>query len=215
MTVSATQALNKCQDRREQVIQAAAEVFLKNGYQHASMEAISCEAGVAKQTLYNYFGNKEALFAATVTQLCQHKQQQMLIASQRDDIEHTLRVYAERLLDDLRSPKTRALFKMMVSEAIHFPRLGRLFFEVGIQRDIDILREFIERQCQAGRINASHPEQAALFFHGALNAYFRPKSMMLGEALDAENLNPYIDYCIKQFMQLHAAQSDTSNTKRP
>ena len=47
--------------KREQIIQAAKLLFLKDGYKRTSMEAIRAEAQVSKPTLYNHFENKEAL----------------------------------------------------------------------------------------------------------------------------------------------------------
>ena len=52
---------------RERVRDAAIQVFIEDGY-GASMERIAARAGVAKQTLYNQFGNKENLFAEVIRQ---------------------------------------------------------------------------------------------------------------------------------------------------
>ena len=57
---------NGSQGRRERILEAAAQVFRKQGYD-ASMDDIAAEADVAKQTLYNQFGSKEDLFRALVT----------------------------------------------------------------------------------------------------------------------------------------------------
>lgn len=46
---------------RKRLIQAATEAFLEEGYR-ASVDRIASRAGVAKQSLYNNFANKEELF---------------------------------------------------------------------------------------------------------------------------------------------------------
>ncbi|MGD8378963.1 MAG: TetR/AcrR family transcriptional regulator [Gammaproteobacteria bacterium] len=51
--------------RRAEITRAATEVFAREGFQGASVEAIAEAAGVSKGTLYGYFENKEALFYAT------------------------------------------------------------------------------------------------------------------------------------------------------
>ena len=48
----------------ETILAAGREVILKHGLRGASMEAIAARAGVAKPTLYAYFPDKQALFAA-------------------------------------------------------------------------------------------------------------------------------------------------------
>jgi TetR/AcrR family transcriptional repressor of mexJK operon len=43
---------------------AAARVFARSSFEHASMDEIAAEAGVGKPTLYRYFSSKDALFVA-------------------------------------------------------------------------------------------------------------------------------------------------------
>src|SRR5579884_822985 len=50
--------------RRRNLLEAAERLFLRDGYRHATMERVAEEAGVSKQTLYNYFADKEELFTA-------------------------------------------------------------------------------------------------------------------------------------------------------
>lgn len=56
-------------DRRERILQAARFLILKQGLRATSMEAIAAEARVAKPTLYRYYGDKNAVFSALVTEL--------------------------------------------------------------------------------------------------------------------------------------------------
>ena len=55
--------------KREAILQAAQGLMLKHGLRGTSMEAIAREAGVAKPTLYAYFADKPAVFAALVERL--------------------------------------------------------------------------------------------------------------------------------------------------
>ena len=50
-------------ERRERILAAAEELFLRNGLRGTSMEAIAKAAGVAKPTLYAYFHDKDLVFA--------------------------------------------------------------------------------------------------------------------------------------------------------
>ena len=49
---------------RQKIIQAAIEVFGKNGFQNSSIAEIARKADVADGTIYQYFKNKEDLFFA-------------------------------------------------------------------------------------------------------------------------------------------------------
>ena len=52
--------------RREQILQAAVEVFSRQGYDRARMEEIAETAGIAKATLYEYFSSKHEMFIAAI-----------------------------------------------------------------------------------------------------------------------------------------------------
>src|SRR5581483_1221162 len=54
--------LEQATELRETVLQAALQVFMKRGYEAASIEGIARESKVAKITLYRQFGTKESLF---------------------------------------------------------------------------------------------------------------------------------------------------------
>jgi AcrR family transcriptional regulator len=57
----------KPEQRRELIVQAAAEEFGRNGHRAARMEDIARAAGVTKAVLYDHFPDKGALHAAVVT----------------------------------------------------------------------------------------------------------------------------------------------------
>src|SRR5262252_9709636 len=75
MTSSATRAPTKtAQPRRRAarlasapvILEAAATLFLRNGYLGTSVDDIAALAHVSKQTVYTHFADKEQLFAALI-----------------------------------------------------------------------------------------------------------------------------------------------------
>ncbi len=57
--------------KRRQILEGAQNVFLRMGYDAATMNDITREAGVSKGTIYVYFNNKDELFV----ELCDHYRQ--------------------------------------------------------------------------------------------------------------------------------------------
>src|SRR6201995_4780126 len=51
-------------ERMEQTLGAAHELFAERGYAAVTMDEIAAAVGVTKPLLYNYFGNKERLYIA-------------------------------------------------------------------------------------------------------------------------------------------------------
>lgn len=54
--------------RRQQILQAAATVFARSGFERAHMAEVAVEAGVAKGLLYRHFATKEELYAAVLAE---------------------------------------------------------------------------------------------------------------------------------------------------
>lgn len=57
--------------REQQMLDAAVEVFSRNGYHGSSMDDIAEVAMISKPMLYLYLGSKEELFAACITREAQ------------------------------------------------------------------------------------------------------------------------------------------------
>lgn len=60
------------EQRMSQILEVAGSVFSKHGFHSTSMEQIAEGAGVTKPLLYRYFGSKDALYLATITQVGNH-----------------------------------------------------------------------------------------------------------------------------------------------
>ncbi|QJR30145.1 TetR/AcrR family transcriptional regulator [Limnobacter sp.] len=60
------------EQRMSQILDVAGSVFSRHGFHSTSMEQIAEGAGVTKPLLYRYFGSKDALYLATITQVGNH-----------------------------------------------------------------------------------------------------------------------------------------------
>lgn len=115
-------------DSRARLIQAAAEVFVEEGYQ-ASVERIAGRAGVARQTLYNHFPCKADLFREVVSQATAA----LLITLDADRLslrERLLRfgvMYRNKLL----SAEGLGFFRILAAETVRFPELAASFYRAG------------------------------------------------------------------------------------
>jgi AcrR family transcriptional regulator len=51
---------------RRRIVDAAREVFFRDGFMHANLDEVAANAGVAKGTLYRYFASKAELYVAVL-----------------------------------------------------------------------------------------------------------------------------------------------------
>ena len=52
--------------KRVSIIDAAGDIFCREGYAGANIDLIAAEAGVSRQTVYNHHRDKEKLFIAVI-----------------------------------------------------------------------------------------------------------------------------------------------------
>jgi AcrR family transcriptional regulator len=163
------------------IIAAAVQIFLKKGFESASMDEIASAAGVSKRTVYQHFANKEQLFQKILTE---HWQDTMsasgkLLFNAEHSVTVNLKHFAKVFLDFLYQPQTMDLFRLLISESARFPALAQSLVINGKAPFTQQLIQFLEQQKKAGRLSIKDTERAAAFFMGQLKEYhFWP--MMLG-----------------------------------
>ncbi len=144
-------------DPREQLLIAARELFLRDGYR-AGVDAIAAAAGVSKQTLYNHFGSKEALFSAVMSACVQNLT--VPLAGQ-DGLRDALLRFALSFRGELFSPESLALHRMLIAETPRFPELAREVFLAGPCAMHDQLAQVLARAMAAGTLRQEEPRFAA------------------------------------------------------
>jgi TetR/AcrR family transcriptional repressor of mexJK operon len=115
--------------KRQAIIDAAQRVFLAQGFAGSSVDAIAAAAGVSKQTIYNHFGDKEALFRAVVRAVHSHfvgdfhetGLEEQLAAS--DDLGRDLRKLGRRWVTVVLQEDVTALRRLVIAEQDRHPGL--------------------------------------------------------------------------------------------
>jgi AcrR family transcriptional regulator len=116
----------------DQVLDGARKIFLRDGFERASVDDIAREAGVSKATIYAYFPDKQLMFLEVARCEC-HRQTEAAEASIEGDVpvRTALTVAAERIVQFLLSDFGQRMFRIVVGEGERFPGLGREFYDYG------------------------------------------------------------------------------------
>ena len=153
--------------RREAILDIAAEVFLAEGYDAASMSTIASKVGGSKSTLYNYFKSKEEIFQAHIERYCTWQREAMFsLMDDGVDLKTALTQVGRRYLTNVLSDRNMRHFRLITAAAERTPDLGRAFYEAGPMRGAQILVDFLSRAKAEGRIDAEDPLAAAHQFIG-------------------------------------------------
>lgn len=149
---------------RERLLAAACEAFREEGYQ-VSIDRIATRAQVARQTLYNHFHSKDALFGEVV----RHSIQSVLVTLDGDgDVRATLLAFGDAYRTRLLSPEGLAIFRTMVAEAPRFPELAKQFFRQGPHTTRKRLAKYLAHAMEADELRKDDPDFAAEMLTAAL-----------------------------------------------
>lgn len=183
--VKAVGRLQTTAKKRAAVLEAAAKVFLSGGYLGASMDEIADLAGVSKQTVYTYFSNKEALFAAMASALSNEANDRVhnnvAEFGEDDDLEGYLVGYAVRQLEVVLTPRILQLRRLVIGEVGRFPELGAALYAGGPGRAIASLAATFERLADRGALSVHDPLLAATQFNWLIMSAPLNRTMLLGD----------------------------------
>lgn len=189
--------------KREAILAAAQVLFLGNGYEGSSMEAIAAEAGVSKLTLYSHFKDKEALFAEAVKTTCETRLPRRLFEPDEScSIEEVLLAIGQAFQALVNSPESIGLHRVMVAMATHNPELSRMFFDVGPQRLLADLEQLFAKATRRGLLQMDEPARAAEQFCSLIKgaAHFR---LLIGYSPQPsrEEAQRHVQDCVALFMR--------------
>jgi AcrR family transcriptional regulator len=156
-------------DRRQALLQAAADVFFEQGFAATSIDEIIRRAGGSKRNIYEEFGNKEGLFAAIVEQSANSVLSTLSEPRSEDsDLRATLTEFGEHLMEVFMSPRMIGIFRLAVTEARRFPELAETFYRKGPARATLRLAEVLRAANERGDIEAGNTQRAADHFIGMI-----------------------------------------------
>lgn len=116
----------------DQVLAGARDVFLRDGFEGASVDEIARAAGVSKATLYSYFPDKRLLFMEVARAECLRAADEAeALIDDGAAVADVLRLAGERIVTFAQSDFGQRMFRLCVAEADRFPALGAAFYDSG------------------------------------------------------------------------------------
>ncbi len=153
-------------DKREAILDAAFRVLAEQGYDQASVEAIAAEAGVAKATIYNHFGDKESLLREIIAveadrALVDHLAIVEQLSDRPADLRAELEEVGYQLLDRYFDEKTVLYRRLLAAEITQFPDLLDIMRGRAADRIMGALADRLARLALGGWLRITDPVVAA------------------------------------------------------
>lgn len=201
----------KGRERRDKILEVAAQVFREHGFEAASMSQIAALAGGSKGTLYNYFPSKEELLLATMLAGAQAYTEKLMIAL--DPLGQTrdqLRRFLTPMLSTLYSKNTAQLLRVAISVGGKTD-IGRRFFDMV---DDDIWTNFglfLSQQSDQGFLLPQDPQLMSMHMRCLCEAELLPLLMGAMEPWNEARVLEQVESIIDTFMKAYAAPAAKRN----
>jgi len=195
-------------EKARQILDGAREIFLRDGFDGASMNDIARAAGVSKGTLYVYFQSKDQLFAALVRYDKRQQAEQTCHWTDGEPSGDARRVLTElgrRLLVKLTNPYNVAQVRTVMAVAPKFPAIGRAFWETGPNFGTLRLAAILDRLVADGELAIADTHTAAtLFLQMCQGDVFRRLMFCVVDAVEPAEIEAAVAAAVEVFLAAHA-----------
>lgn len=196
--------------KRGQIIDGAKQVFMKMGFDAASMNDVTREAGVSKGTIYVYFQSKEDLFAALIEREKGRFTEALRdILAESKDAEQGLRRFATVFINQIVSTDMIPAMRIVLGVVDRMPGLCHRFLSNAPANARSVLEDFIRRQIEEGALKTEDPDLAARqFIDLSTGTYF--KQRLFGEMRrdpTREEIDRVVESAVRVFLCAYGTQS--------
>ncbi|SEF10666.1 DNA-binding transcriptional regulator, AcrR family [Arthrobacter alpinus] len=113
------------EERKTAILDAATELFIRNGYGQTTVDQLATAAQVTKRTIYSYFGDKAVVFTAVIERFRRDT------VTRSKSSGESLEDICTKIVHALHSDQAVGLHRLMIAEAVHFPALSAAFYASG------------------------------------------------------------------------------------
>lgn len=186
-------------DQEPLILDAAAELFLKRGYEGVSIDALTAVVGGSKRDIYALFGDKETLFRRAVEKLAMERADLFLGIPVSDDLRTALRFVGARIISVLLSPRSLALHRLMTTAAARVPEAAETFLHNAPHRAYATAAHLLRQHAAKGDIIVPDPDMSARIFVGALVADLQLRAL-LGKPVDEAERQARVDAVVEHLL---------------
>lgn len=194
--------------KRASILEAAAEVFCREGFAGASIDEIAVEANVSRQTIYNHYCEKETLFIAVVDDVL-NRANQMLFSMlstfpvNADNLEEDLVAFAVRINKNcICNQDGKFLRRLVQNEGERYPHLFETWRQQGPGRIVSAMAALFARLSAGGALRIEDFDVAARQFIALGNADLQ-LMMLLGQSPTDEQLESAARNAVRTFLRAY------------
>ncbi|MCI4144146.1 TetR/AcrR family transcriptional regulator [Streptomyces sp. MMS20-AI2-20] len=194
------------------ILRAAKELFLADRYAGVSLERVAERAGLSRQTVYNRFGSKEAVFREMVRDhwaaFAERDGRPAGDAADAEDAsaEEVLRAFAGSLRRFADETEQIRFARLVVAESARLPWIAEEFYRLGKGPVAAAFTDRLDALVRAGRLRCPDTRLAARQFMGLVQEFLVwPRVMAFTEETAAgPDPDVVIDEAVRTFLARYA-----------
>jgi AcrR family transcriptional regulator len=163
--------------KRAQILAGAKRCFMKLGYEAASMNEITAEAGVSKGTIYVYFADKQTLFRALV----ESEKSAAMELLRRDlekakSVDEALTTFGRTICMRMNSDDVIRAQRMVLGVLDSQPETAGIFYGNQTATGPTVLADYLQAQVESGLLDIADVNLAAHQFADlAMSSIYKPR----------------------------------------
>ena len=207
--VKPTTKERKRSEKRARILNAALREFSKSGYSGASMTAIAKRAEVSKPTLYQYIGQKDALFRAVLDA------GRATILAPFDDavgkeMVGVLWDFSWAYSDFVLHPDNLSIARLMIGEAERVPDIATQFHETGPAQALAGIARYLDKKRAEKALVFENADLAAENLWSLILSGPRNHALHFPQNLPSEaDLNLSIQNGLRAFLRAYSANVES------
>lgn len=197
----------RTEQKREEIIRIATELFEKHGFERCSMAALSERLGGSKATLYGYFPSKEDLLRAVLDCEVANDADHMLRDFPASDcLRESLVQLGTAYLNKRMSPLPLANIRMVANQPAG-STMGKQFYENVIRPNFHRLANKFGELIEQGKLKGGDPEVMMLHWKGLCDwDFFERRLLGAIDGPDPAEVKRAVTLAADAFLKLYGVE---------
>jgi AcrR family transcriptional regulator len=191
----------KADERRQEIIRAAMEVFARNGFGGSTTREIAKNAGISEAMIYSHFRNKQELYAAIIDEKLQESEPLYypLDAMRNKDDPRVFTTIAANYLR--RHSEDTTFLRLLLFSALEGHELASMFVAGPVRKFFEFLAEYIGERIEEGAFKPVNPEISSRCLLGMVHYFVLVREIFGDDTLKVVDQNEAIETIVNIFCQ--------------
>ena len=200
----------KADERRQEIIRAAVEVFARNGFGGSTTREIAENAGISEAMIYSHFRNKQDLYTAIIDERLQESEPlyyPLDAMRNKDDP----RVFTTIVANYLRRHSEDPTFlRLLLFSGLEGHELASMFVAGPVRKFFEFLADYIGERIKEGAIKPVNPEISSRCLLGMVHYFVVLREILGDDALNTIDYNEAVETIVNIFCQGILADASTA-----